>query len=71
MSRENLKWVNFLEKTYELFFGTNETVRNIRVSVERGSTVIMHNLCVLRQHPTSHAFVYLWWIILAQEDLVH
>ena len=28
-----------LEKIYELFVGTNETVRNIRVSVQRCSTV--------------------------------
>jgi len=28
-----------LEKIYELFVGENETVRNIGVSVEQGSTV--------------------------------
>ena len=35
-----------LEKIYEPVVGTNETVRNIRVSVERGSTVFI----VIIQH---------------------
>ena len=33
----------FLKKIYENFVGTLETVRNIEVSIPRGSTVIYYN----------------------------
>ena len=38
--RESPYYRGFLNKIYENFVGTLETVRNIEVSVPRGSTVI-------------------------------
>ena len=38
--RESPYYRGFLKKIYENFVGTLETVRNIEVSVPRGSTVI-------------------------------
>ena len=38
--RERAYYRGFLKKIYENFVGTLETVRNIEVSVPRGSTVI-------------------------------
>ena len=43
-----VKWVK-LEKIYELFVGTNETVCIKRVSVEQGSTVLVVPLTTLLQ----------------------
>ena len=37
----HIKQADFRER-YELFVGTNETVLDIRVSVERGCTVLVH-----------------------------
>ena len=39
--RESPYYRGFLKKIYENFVGTLETVRNIDVSVPRGSTVII------------------------------
>ena len=37
------------EKIYELFVGTNTTVRSKRLSVKRGSTVVRYPLSQLRE----------------------